>query len=130
MKQRATKQFAPRPLFLATMAALIGMAAIPGQAGFDIPTGGAGGVPGTSSPLFAAQPFTQQILLFEEFGTQPLPTTASPHQLPDPGACNGAVDPATFTGLLDTFLSQPIWPAPQEQANTTMPNPLAARLTS
>jgi len=85
MNHRAPKKFAPRPLVLATMAALLGMAAIPGQAGFDIPTGGAGGVPGTSSPLFGAAPFSQQILLFEEFGTQPLPATFTPGTaMPDP----------------------------------------------
>lgn len=39
--------------------------------GLDIPTGGA------PSPLFGAQPFTQPLGLFEEFGTQAMPTTSA-----------------------------------------------------
>ncbi len=35
---------------------------------YNIPTGMDG------SPLFAAQPFTQKMLMFEEFGTKPVPT--------------------------------------------------------
>ena len=129
--KRATNQLAPRPLFLATMAALLSMAAVPGQAGFDIPTGGAGGVPGTSSPLFGAAPFSQQILLFEEFGTQPLPATFSAGtSMPDPLGCAGAVDLTTWSGQVDQFLAQPIFPAPQEQANTSGPNPWRATISS
>ena len=46
--------------------------------------GSGGGIPsnGPPSPLFGAQPFTQQMLLFEEFGPEPLDNTAP---APSPG---------------------------------------------
>src|SRR5512140_1897852 len=101
MRSTRAQQFVPRPLVVATMAAILGMAAaIPSQAGFDIPTGA------SPSPLFGATPFSQKMLMFEEFGTQPLPTNAAAHSLPDPLGCNGAADPNAYTGLLDQFLSE------------------------
>ena len=36
---------------------------------FDIPTGA------PRSPTFGAAPFTEPMLMFEEFGTKPLPTS-------------------------------------------------------
>jgi manganese oxidase len=124
MKSNRARKFVPRRLAMATMAALLGTGVVSSYAAFDIPTGA------PPSPLYGAQPFTQQIIMFEEFGVQPLPASASPHALPDPGSCDGAADLSTFTGLLDKFLTEPIWPAPQEQANTSMPNPLAARISN
>jgi manganese oxidase len=100
----------------AVLLALLG-AAGPARAGFDIPTGA------RPSPLYGAQPFTQQMLLFEEFGTEALEVSSSPHYLPSPGGCDGPAAPATYTGALDSFLAQPLFPAPTREANTTEPNP-------
>jgi FtsP/CotA-like multicopper oxidase with cupredoxin domain len=90
---------------------------------FDVPTGG------NPSPLFGAQPFSQKMLIFEEFGTQPLPQAAPPHSLPDPLGCIGPANYAQYNAPLDNFLSQPLYPAPQEQANTALPNPWAATIS-
>ncbi|HET9579686.1 MAG TPA: Ig-like domain-containing protein [Usitatibacter sp.] len=107
------------------MAALLGFAAVPAGAAFDIPTGA------SPSPLFGAQPFTQKMLMFEEFGVQPLPATfTAGAALPDPLGCAGAADLVTWTTQVDQFLSQAIYPAPQEQANTSGPNPWAARIST
>jgi len=107
----------------AVVAALLGATAGPASAKFDIPTGAA------SSPLFGAQPFTQQILLFEEFGNQPLPSNAPEHALPDPLGCGGPAFPAVYSTSLDTFLNQPLFPPPTEQANTGLPNPWAGTVS-
>jgi manganese oxidase len=97
----------------------------PKGTGVDIPVGA------PPSPLFGAQPFTQQLLLFEEFGRDPLPNApAAP--LPFPQPTSGATpenDPAvTASGPLGTeleaFLGQAgISPAPTEYANTSDWNP-------
>jgi len=114
-----------RRIVVATLAALMGAAAVPALAGgFDIPTGAA------PSPLFGAAPFSQQMLMFEEFGTQPLPTNAPEHTLPSPNGCEGAVDPAAFGASLEAFLAQPLFPPPQEQANTAQPNAWASMISS
>ena len=56
--------------------------------GFDLPTGG------LPSPLFGAQPFTQQMLRFEEFGCDTLaPATAPCIPLPI------AADAQSWTGI-------------------------------
>ncbi|MEW5852864.1 MAG: Ig-like domain-containing protein [Myxococcota bacterium] len=102
------------------MAVLVGVfvvAAGPAAADFDVPTGA------PPSPLFGAQPFTQRMLLFEEFGSQPLPTSAPAHALPDPLGCDGPAFPATYDTALNTFLTQPLYPAPQRQANVSLANP-------
>ena len=93
---------------------------------FDIPTGG------PPSPLFGAGEFQQQMLLFEEFGSEglagapaltfpfPSPTTGSaPEQDPLDVAASGPSSTA-----LDAFLDQAgISPFPTEFANTTAANP-------
>ena len=79
---------------------------------FDIPTGG------QRSPTFGAQPFSTPMALFEEFGTQPMPTAVNcPNCAPLPpiGSCDGAPNGAQ----LDTFLRQRIFPLPQREANQT-----------
>src|SRR5262249_46785855 len=76
-----------------------------GGSSFNIPTDG------QSSPLFGAQPFTQKLGLFEEFGTLPMPGSYSDtnwHNLPSAGSCQGAPD----TNELDAFLKQPMYPQP------------------
>jgi len=94
--------------------------------GFEVPTGG------PPSPLFGAGEFEQQMLRFEEFGTEPLagagpatiafprPTTGSaPEQDPSEVAASGP-SPAA----LEAFLEQDgIAPAPTEFANVTDSNP-------
>ncbi len=86
-----------------------------GGGGFDIPTGAA------SSPLFGAQPFTQKMLPFEEFGNQPLPANDCPTcgYLPVPSDCGNTPD----SSALDSFLATPIHPLPTRVANTSLPNP-------
>jgi FtsP/CotA-like multicopper oxidase with cupredoxin domain len=93
---------------------------------FNIPTGG------PPSPLFGAGEFEQQMLRFEEFGTEPLanapaltqafpsPTTGSaPTQDPSDVAASG---PAP--GLLESFIDDPgISPFPTEYANDIASNP-------
>ncbi len=85
---------------------------------FNVPSNG------PPSPLFGAEPFTQQMLRFEEFGTdelklgrrnkpkgwQPLPAPADAKSVPD-----GV--------LLEEFLTQAIWPVPTRLANIWNRNP-------
>ncbi|HEX6829726.1 MAG TPA: copper oxidase, partial [Burkholderiales bacterium] len=105
-------------------AALFGLATGAAHAKFDIPTGA------PSSPLFGAQPFTQRILMFEEFGPQPLPSSEpAPRSLPDPLGCSGPANPAAYTTQLDAFLDGPLFPAPTEQANVGSPNPWASTIS-
>jgi len=109
----------------AACAALCGLVAAPAHARFNVPTDA------PPSPLFGARPFTQKMLMFEEFGTQPLPSGGPSHSLPAAAGCDGpsasdVVNPASAWNLdLDNFLRQPLWPAPLEQANTALPNPWA-----
>lgn len=94
--------------------------------GVDIPTGSA------PSPLFGAQPWTQQLLLFEEFGREqlagsPAPTGTLPPPVLGPEPENDPVSVASSapSGVaLESFLAQPgIWPVPTELSNTTALNP-------
>src|SRR6266581_3604677 len=121
---------ANRPVLttIAALIGLIGMTTGTAYAAFDIPTGVA------PSPLFGAQPFTQKMLVFEEFGPQAMPTSFPAHSVPDPTGCAGPANPATHTTALDAFLSAPISPAPQEQANAApdfpgATNPWAATIS-
>lgn len=92
----------------------------------DIPTGA------PPSPLFGAQPFTQQLLLVEEFGRESLvDAPAAPLPLPPPAL--GPLPENDPTELqesgplgvdLEAFLGQPgISPYPRESANTADLNP-------
>jgi FtsP/CotA-like multicopper oxidase with cupredoxin domain len=100
----------------------------------NVPTGG------RPSPLFGAKSFEQQMLLFEEFGTEPLsadapaPTGAFP--LPALGA-EPEQDPvdAAMSGpagaALDAFLGQKgISPFPTQFANTMDLNPWKMEIAS
>jgi manganese oxidase len=82
----------------------------------DIPTERA------PSPLFGAQPFTQQMLLFEEFGPEPMPATAAANWtgLPQPqDAQNGPVPTAW-----EAFLAQAgVAPYPTRLSNVIDTNP-------
>jgi FtsP/CotA-like multicopper oxidase with cupredoxin domain len=87
-----------------------------------IPTGA------PASPLtfngVTAQPFTTEMLLFEEFGTKAVPgsTCVGCTSLPAPPTCTSS--PAGTA--LDTFLSKQLWPLPTVAANIASPNPWVA----
>ncbi|HET9653436.1 MAG TPA: hypothetical protein VFP36_14660, partial [Usitatibacter sp.] len=101
MRSPRERKFVARPLVVATIAALFGFVAGPSGAAFDIPTGA------SPSPLFGATPFSQKLLMFEEFGVQPLPATfTAGTAMPDPLGCAGAASLATWTTQADQFLAQ------------------------
>ncbi len=96
----------------------INAANLQGNRGLDVPTGSA------PSPLFNAQPFTQQMLRFEEFGSRPLGPAGS--------VVRGSEFPAPFNAesspsgtALDTFLSQYVDPA-----GAALPAPFPTRLAN
>lgn len=84
---------------------------------FDVPSNG------SPSPLFGAEPFTQQFLRFEEFGTSSLADANV-----DPKTALSLPVPADAVSMpesvaLDSFLKQDIYPAPTRWANTVDSNP-------
>jgi FtsP/CotA-like multicopper oxidase with cupredoxin domain len=83
---------------------------------FDIPTGA------PPSPLFGAQPWTQRMLRFEEFGPESLPceTCVSPG---DPFPSPPNADSGPDSQDLDDYLRQGIYPYPTRHANETDRNP-------
>ncbi|MBM4251763.1 MAG: copper oxidase [Deltaproteobacteria bacterium] len=98
-----------------------------GENSFDIPSGG------SPSPLFGAQPFTQKMLRFEEFGTEALQGSTATSQLPQPVATtnpgNPELGPVATQSVpsgaeLDSFLGTAgLYPFPSRLANTNAPNP-------
>jgi hypothetical protein len=90
---------------------------------FNIPTNS------RPSPLFGALPFTQQMLRFEEFGTEPLSATAPAPANPFPTPVNATSGPAP--AALEAFLAQRgIAPFPTEFSNTLDENPWRAQIES
>ena len=84
--------------------------------GIDIPTGA------RPSPLFGVQPFTQQMLRFEEFGPQPLPHESDIVEgNPFPAPLDAISGPNWDS--LDNFLAQDIYPYPTRKANDIDLNP-------
>jgi FtsP/CotA-like multicopper oxidase with cupredoxin domain len=83
--------------------------------GADVPTGG------LVSPLYGAQPFTQRMLRFEEFGPQGMPGSYvdSGVSFPVPTDALSAPDPVA----LDNFLRTPMFPEPTRLCNDIDPNP-------
>ena len=89
---------------------------------FNVPSNGA------PSPLFGAEPFSQQMLRFEEFGPDPLRRARKggwrqqpEGWLPLPAGSNAASTP---DGLeLEGFLGQDIWPRPTKLSNVRDLNP-------
>ena len=82
---------------------------------FNIPTNSA------PSPLFGARAFSQPMLRFEEFGTEPLTRQRRGGLKGFPQPRNAQSGP---TGQrLEAFLSQPVWPQPTRLANTVDQNP-------
>ncbi len=102
------------------------------QTSFNYPTNG------KASPLFGAQPFTQQMLLYEEFGTEKLDPTAEAGKLPFPPPTVGASpeqDPNSVarsgpaSPALEAFLRQPgLYPFPTQYANVLDRNPWKAQI--
>ncbi|MBH3428427.1 multicopper oxidase domain-containing protein [Pseudomonas alkylphenolica] len=102
------------------------------QTSFNYPTNGA------PSPMFGAQPFSQQLLLFEEFGPTRLDPTTPSGLLVFPAPTTGPApqqDPVSVTRSapsgpqLDAFLKQPgLTPFPSQFANVVDRNPWQAQI--
>ena len=84
---------------------------------FNVPTNG------PPSPLFGAEPFTQPMLRFEEFGTQSLDLNGGQpgnwQPLPAPVSAQSTPD----SEALEDFLANGIWPVPTQFANDADSNP-------
>lgn len=88
---------------------------------------------GFASPMYGATPFTQKLVLFEEFGLDKLDPTQAPPSLAFPNPSLGAApaqDPVSVARssperlALESFLAQAgIAPFPTEYANTSVANP-------
>ncbi|KAA0977212.1 multicopper oxidase domain-containing protein [Pseudomonas sp. ANT_J28] len=97
------------------------------QTSFNYPTNG------KPSPLYGAQPFTQQLMLFEEFGPEKLDPTTPAAPLGFPPAAIGPLpqqDPTSAarsappSAALDAFLRQPgLTPFPSQYSNVVDRNP-------
>ncbi|WP_425500256.1 Ig-like domain-containing protein [Pseudomonas akapageensis] len=102
------------------------------QTSFNYPTNG------KPSPLFGALPFTQQLLLFEEFGTEKLDPNTPPQTLTFPVPTLGPApeqDPNSVarsgpsSTALDDFLRQPgLTPFPSQFSNVLGRNPWKAQI--
>ncbi|MDI2144500.1 MULTISPECIES: multicopper oxidase domain-containing protein [unclassified Pseudomonas] len=102
------------------------------QTSFNYPTNG------KPSPLFGAQPFTQQLVLFEEFGPEKLDPTTPAAPLGFPPAAIGpapAQDPNSVArsappgAALDAFLRQPgLTPFPSQFSNVVDRNPWQSQI--
>jgi len=94
------------------------------EAVFNVPSNG------PPSPLFGAQPFTQKMLRFEEFGTAPLDLDAQKpagwKTMPAPADAQSAPNGS----MLEDFLAQRIWPTPTVFANTEDDNPWQTEIES
>ena len=88
---------------------------IAGIGGGDVPTGG------LASPLFGAEPFTQKLVRFEEFGFEDMPTSFpdSGQSFPMPPDMQSSPDGAA----LDAFILGGMYPAPNRFSNTALENP-------
>ena len=111
-----------------------------GGGGFDVPTGG------FPSPLYGAQPWSQKLLRFEEFGLSPLQETSTLVQLDQDGNPlldgDGLPIPFQFTDMpggiddqscpediaLVEFISQPLNPMPTRLSNVEARNPLQSQI--
>jgi FtsP/CotA-like multicopper oxidase with cupredoxin domain len=97
----------------------------PGQSNgsFNIPSNS------KPSPLFGAQPFTQQMLVFEEFGPEPLNDNTPLAAAPFPPPLDNQSGPAPEA--LEAFLAQAgIGPFPSRVSNTVDLNPWKTAIES
>ncbi|MGE3174246.1 MAG: multicopper oxidase domain-containing protein [Planctomycetota bacterium] len=83
---------------------------------------------GYPSPLFGATPWSQKLLLFEEFGRDPMPTVYTEGTNPFPSVANAQSCPDTAD--IDAFLGQPMYPAPTRLANEVDQNPWDLQIES
>ena len=90
------------------------------QSSLNIPSGG------YPSPLFGAQAFTQKMLIFEEFGTQPLPAYDTPQSCSYP--CPPDAQSCPDGAAIEDFLSDPMYPHCYAEANCEDANPLQAQI--
>ncbi len=90
------------------------------QTTLNIPSGG------YPSPLFGAQPFTQKMVIFEEFGTQPLPAVQSQQGCQFP--CGPDAHECPPTDQVDQWLAAPMFPELSCEANILQENPLKAQV--
>ena len=75
-----------------------------------------------ASPLFGAKPFTQQMVLFEEFGPEPMPAAAAAVWTPLPQPLNAQSGPDPTS--LESFLAQTgVSPYPTRLSNVIDTNP-------
>jgi manganese oxidase len=108
--------WASSALALAPPAVAFPFATVAWRGTSDIPT------EGTPSPLFNAQPFTQELMLFEEFGPKAMPTAADPNFSPLPQPQNAQSGPVPTD--LEAFLAQPgVAPFPTRLSNVIDTNP-------
>ena len=101
---------------------------------FDIPSSG------KPSPLFGAQEFSQDMLLFEEFGTEKVSAAINKDTLPLPKISTDPLDQeAESTSArsqpagpaLEKFLTAPgLYPYPTRESNTAMANPWSSIICS
>lgn len=100
---------------------------------FNVPSNG------PPSPLFGASPFSQQMLRFEEFGTDPLYHKRSKmlHRKKKDAPVDWQPLPAPLTPQsapdgeeLENFLAQKIWPMPRKYSNTKYTNPWQPEIES
>ena len=91
---------------------------------FDVPTNGA------PSPRYEAPAFSQQMLRFEEFGSDRLELHGRKPKkwknLPSPSDAEGFPE----SDALDGFLNQSIWPKPQRRSNISARNPWEMEIES
>ncbi|GFO59579.1 hypothetical protein GMST_19040 [Geomonas silvestris] len=95
----------------------------------SVPWRGTSNIPtdGTPSPLFGAVPFTQKMLLFEEFGPEPMPAAAASGNTPLPQPANPKSGPNV--AQLEAFLAQEgLAPFPTRLANVNESNPWKAAI--
>jgi FtsP/CotA-like multicopper oxidase with cupredoxin domain len=87
---------------------------------YNIPTGA------NASPLFGAQPFSQKMLMFEEFGTRNIPTLecATCKVIAPPPDCNSS----PVAAKVDAAIAQRLFPMPTREANVSKPNPWYAKV--
>ena len=101
---------------LLSCTAILALSPAPALADDGIPSGA------PRSPLLnAVKPFTQKLIIYEEFGVQPIPTTFGTAYLPAPTHCG-----ASPSGVqLDEFLKLPLSPAPTRIFKYVGPKSLA-----
>ena len=90
------------------------------QTNLNIPTGG------YPSPLFGAQPFTQKMMMFEEFGTTPVPNHCAPKNCGFPSTAGAQSMPAGTA--IEEFLSQPLYPEAYCESNCHESNPWQTKI--